>query len=325
MRALLAPPLAATLMLLGATLPPSAAVTPIKVAELPTYTEGVVLDSSGAIYVSEPLGGTISRVKDGVVTIWAKLDAPNGHRILPDGTHLVCDGKRHAVMHLDAEGKVLGEAASRSGDEALRAPNDLAVDPNGGFYFTDPGGSSAAKPIGTVHHVDARGLTRTIASGLAFPNGIVLSADGKTLFVGESGHNRILKFALLSPGRVGPQEVFATLPARSGDQTANEPDGMALDEEGNLFVAHYGMRQVQVLSPQGRVERSYNAGNLTTSNVAFGGARMDQLYVTGALGDENTTRGGLFRLDLPGVRGRRLLQERASRPLAGHGLAVQFQ
>lgn len=289
------------------TLPSSAGLAPVKIAELPTYTEGVVITSAGGIYVSEPLRGVISLVKDGRVTAWAKLDAPNGHRILADGTHLVCDGKQHAVIHLAADGRVLGKAASESDGQPLRAPNDLAVAPGGGFYFTDPGGSSQDKPMGTVHYVDGRGVTHTIASGLAFPNGIVVSSDGKTLLVGESKHNRILRYPVLSPGRLGPQQVFATLPRKSSEQVANEPDGMALDQDGNLFVAHYGMRQVQVLSPEGHLERSYAAGNLTASNVAFGGARMDQLYVTGALGDENTTPGGLFQLDLPGVRGRRLL------------------
>jgi len=77
MRLVLGGPAAASLaVLLAAALPPSASVTPAKVAELPTYTEGVVVDSAGNIYVSEPLGGAISRVKDGVVTLWAKLDAP---------------------------------------------------------------------------------------------------------------------------------------------------------------------------------------------------------------------------------------------------------
>jgi gluconolactonase len=63
------------------------------------------------------------------------------------------------------------------------------------------------------------------------------------------------------------------------------------------------MRQVQVLGPDGQLLHRYPGGNLTTSNVAFGGPNRDQLYITGALGEERTTRGGLFRLDLPGVRG----------------------
>lgn len=83
---------------------------------------------------------------------------------------------------------------------------------------------------------------------------------------------------------------------------------MALDAEGNLFVAHYGMHTVQVLSPEGKLLRSYPGGNLTTSNVAFAGPNMDQLYITGALKDEQTSKGALWRLDLKGVRGLTLLR-----------------
>ena len=63
-----------------------------------------------------------------------------------------------------------------------------------------------------------------------------------------------------------------------------------------------GMGQVQVVSPEGRVIRHYAAGPLSASNVAFGGPNMDQLFVTGSIGDQKTP-GALFRLDLPGVKG----------------------
>lgn len=287
-------------------LPPAASVTPVKVTEVPGYTEGVVFDKAGQAYISDTNHGNIYRVApDGTTTLWATTGAPNGHKILPDGTHLVCDGSQHAVLHLDANGTVIGKASSESDGRPLRAPNDLTLDPKGGFYFTDPGGSSAAKPIGTVHYVDSQGKTHTIAEGIAFPNGLVLRSDGKTLLVGESQHNRILSFEVLSPGQLGAKRIFATLPTKQGEQIGNEPDGMCLDEAGDLFVAHYGMRTVQVVNPEGQVVRSYLAGNLTTSNVAFGGPAMNQLFVTGALADEKTSKGALFRLDLPGVRGRR--------------------
>ena len=84
----------------------------------------------------------------------AKTPAPNGHKILEDGTHLVCD--KGAVLHLDADGKRLADASSECDGKPLRNPNDLTIDPKGGFYFTDPGGSSLKNPIGTVHYVDAR-------------------------------------------------------------------------------------------------------------------------------------------------------------------------
>jgi gluconolactonase len=213
-----------------------------------------------------------------------------------------------AVLHLDATGKKLRDASSQSDGKPLRSPNDLSIDPKGGLYFTGPGGSGVAKPIGTVHYVDPQGKTHTSAEGLAFPNGIVLRPDGKTLLVGESGHNRILMFDVTAPGKIGNRRVFATLPTKQGDQIQNAPDGMALDEAGNLFVAHYGMHTVQVLSPDGRLLRSYPGGNLATSNVAFAGPNLDRLYITGALADEKTSKGALWRLDLKGVRGLKLLR-----------------
>ena len=288
-------------------LPAQTAVKPVKIAEVPGYCEGIVFDRAGQAYVSDTQHGTIYKISpDGKTALWATTAAPNGHKILADGTHLVAD--KGAVLHLDANGKKLRDASSESAGKPLRSPNDISIDPKGGFYFTDPGGSGVAKPIGTVHYVDPQGTTHTIAEGLAFPNGIVLRPDGKTLLVGESGHNRILIFDVTAPGKIGNRRVFATLPTKQGDQIENAPDGMALDEAGNLYVAHYGMRTVQVLSPDGTLLRSYQGGNLTTSNVAFAGPNLDQLYITGALADEKTSKGALWRLDLKGVRGLKLLR-----------------
>jgi gluconolactonase len=293
----------------NAGLPPEGDVKAVKVLEVPGYSEGVVVDAEGAVYLSDVYHGIIYRVgREGEAKVWAETGAPNGHKILPDGTHLVCDGSQRAVLHLDAAGKLLGKAASEYDGKPLRAPNDLTLDPRGGFYFTDPGGSNVQNPIGTVYYVDARGKIHLVAGGLAFPNGIALRPDGKTLLVGESNHNRILSYDVLAPGKVGKMRVFANLPTKQGEQIANEPDGICLDASGNLYVAHYGMRQVQVLSPDGKLLRRYAAGNLTTSNVAFGGARLDQLYITGALAEEKTSKGALFRLDLKGVKGLKLLR-----------------
>ena len=283
----------------GGSLPPESGVKAVKVSEVPGYTEGVVVGADGSVYVSDVYNGIIYRVgADGAAKAWARTPAPNGHKILADGSHLVCDGDAHAVLRLDAAGRVIGKAASEYEGKPLRAPNDLTLDGRGGFYFTDPGGSSAENPVGTVHYVDARGEVSLVAGGLAFPNGIALRPDGRTLLVGESKHNRVLSYDIVAPGKAGRMRVLADLPAKGEGQIANEPDGMCLDADGNLYVAHYGMRQVQVVSPGGRILRRYAAGNLTTSNVAFGGPRGDQLFVTGALGAEKTTKGGLFRLDL---------------------------
>lgn len=295
---------------LGAELPDAKDVRPIKLVDVPHYSEGVVFDHQGRGYLSEDK--TIWQFDlAGKAQPFAVTGAPNGHKILADGTHLVCDASRHAVLRVAADGKLLEPASKECDGKALRGPNDLTLDtPHGGFYFTDPGGSDDQHPIGTVHYVDAGGKTRLVASGLAFPNGIALTPDGKKLYVGESKQNRVLEYPVESPGKVGLQRVLADLPKKneSAGQIDNQPDGMCLDAAGNLYVAHYGMHQVQVVAPNGKLLRSYEAGVLTTSNVAFGGPEMNQLFVTGALGNEQAT-GAVFRLDL-GVKGLTILPSR---------------
>jgi gluconolactonase len=287
----------------GQELPQPDKAKTIEMFRVPKYCEGVCFDHAGRGYIS--WGKTITRFElDGKHAPWAETGAPNGHKILADGTHLVCDASQHAVLRLSVDGMLLEPASKESDGKPLRGPNDLTLDtPNGGFYFSDPGGSSLANPIGTIHYVDKAGKTTTLDDGLCFPNGIVLTPDGNKLLLAESQKNRVLVYEVTAPGKVGEHKVFAELPAKDAakGQIDNQPDGMCLDAAGNLYVAHYGMKQVQVLDPMGKLIRQYDGGNTTTSNVAFGGPNMDQLFITGGIGPE-AGEGGLFRIDL-GVKG----------------------
>lgn len=283
--------------------PPPEKVQTVEMFRVPKYCEGVCFDHDGNGYIS--WGKTITKFSlDGKHAPWAETGAPNGHKILADGTHLVCDASQHAVLRLSPEGILLDPASKECGGKPLRGPNDLTLDtPNGGFYFSDPGNSGLNNLIGTVHYVDQQGKTHMLDDGLAFPNGIVLTPDGKRLYLAESQKNRVLIYDVASPGKTGEPKVFAELPTKSADagQIDNQPDGMCLDAAGNLYVAHYGMKQVQVLDPNGKLIRQYGGGNVTTSNVAFGGPNMNQLFITGGIGAE-AGEGGLFRIDL-GVKG----------------------
>jgi gluconolactonase len=284
-------------------LPAASAAKTIELFRVPRYCEGVCFDHAGNGYIS--WGKSITKfMLDGKNSVWAETGAPNGHKILADGTHLVCDASQHAVLRLSSEGKLLDPASKECEGKPLRGPNDLSLDTaNGGFYFSDPGGSSRDKPIGTIHYVDRSGTTTQLDSGLAFPNGIVLTPDGKRLLLAESQHNRVLVYEVTAAGKIGQRNVFAELPKKNAaqGQIDDQPDGMCLDAVGNLYVAHYGMKQVQVLDPSGKLIRQYDGGNVTTSNVAFGGRDMNQLFITGGIGPE-AGEGGLFRIDL-GVNG----------------------
>jgi len=279
-------------------------IVPVEVARTNTYSEGPVFDGDGNLYVSHDR--FISRISpDGEVEIWAETREPSGHKILADGTHLVCD---FDLLHLDSTGKILEPAATDCGGQPLRKTNDLTLDSLGGVYFTDPGDpreGALEDEKGKVCYWDADGSTHLIAENLGFPNGVVLTPDGETLLVGESmpGRNRILEFPVISPGKVGDAEVFATLPFPPDDRFVS-PDGMAWDHDGRLYVAHYGMGQIQVFEPDGTLVQSLPAGNMAVSNLAFGGAEMSQLYVTGSQDSfDPTLPGFVYRLDLDNVRG----------------------
>jgi gluconolactonase len=271
---------------------------PIVAARTRTFTEGPAFDYSGNLFFTHNEGIDVL-YKDGRQATWIADTAPgyNGHKILPNGTHLVCASKAHQVQLRDPQGQFLRPYSEESEGRPLRAPNDITLSPEGGIYFSDPGGSRQA-PIGTVHYVNPQGVTTTIAGGLRVPNGLVIDHRRRLLYLSETVPNRIIALPVLAPGKLGPMRIFAELPARAGHQA--EPDGLALDATGNLYVAHLNTGNVEVLSPQGKILRSLSTGLYDVSNLAFRGS---QLFVTGSIGHRSNTEGRLIRLDLAGVRG----------------------
>jgi len=267
---------------------------PIEHARFDEYCEGPVFDYDGNLFVSHGKSSVAKITPAGRVTRWLEAENPNGHKVLPDGTHLLCI--RDAVLHLAADASILRRASTQCNGAELRAPNDITLSPRGGFYFTDPGGSRTA-PIGTIHYVDTKWNTQLAANGLWVPNGL----DGRKLYVAETVPNRILWFDVKPGGMLGEINVFARLPSKPGAQA--EPDGLAVDTRGNLYVAHLGMSSVQILSPDANLLLTLAAGNYDASNLVFGGPRMDRLYVTGSSGHRSNSPGRVYRLDLPGVAG----------------------
>lgn len=276
-----------------------AALEPELLVETEDFSEGPVFDAGGNLYFSH--GKLVSKLTpQGGLSVWLETAGANGHKILPDGTHLVCEPAASRILHGSADGRILGVASDSSAGEPLRAPNDLTLSPEGGFYFTDPGGSREA-PVGAVHYAGPDGRTHTVAGGMRVPNGLVLSPDKSTLYVAETGLNRVVAFPVEAPGKLGPRSEFAHLPEGAGVQA--EPDGMAVDEAGNLYVAHLGMTAVQAIAPDGKWLRSLPAGNFDASNLAFGGPAMDRLYITGSIGSRRNTPGRVYRLRMSEVRG----------------------
>lgn len=155
----------------------------------------------------------------------------------------------------------------------------------------------------TVHYVDRNDKTYLCHGGMRVPNGLVADFDRRVLYVAETVHNRVLRFQILAPGKLGAVGIFATLPGRAGHDAT--PDGITIDTKGNVYVAHLGTSHVLVLNPKGRLVQTLNGGNYDVSNLAFGGPDMAQLFVTGSITHRKTGEGRVYRLDLKGAQGRR--------------------
>jgi gluconolactonase len=123
---------------------------------------------------------------------------------------------------------------------------------------------------------------------VANPNGIALSPDGTTLYVGGHGNNQIFAYAVQADGSIGARRPFASLAT---------PDGVGIDCAGNLYWASYSDGRVHVIAPDGTELGTITAGRNTT-NAAFGGPDGQTLYVTSG----TTGNWGIYsvHLNLPG-------------------------
>ncbi len=249
--------------------------------------EGPSFDREGTLHFVDWDAQVVYRATlDGKVSPFVNTaGVPTGSKFHRNGHLFVADGDR-GILDLSTKGEVHVVASGWAGGR-FRGPNDLVFAANGDFYFTDPKGSDPEHPIGNVFLVRQDGRVERFAEGFQFPNGIVLSDDGRTLYLGETYPNHVLAFDLDEQGHEQARRVFARLEGGLG------PDGMAFGRDGNLYVAHYGKGAVAVIDPEGRVIADLPVGGMNPTNVAFWGA---SLFVT------EVEEGQVVRLDI-GVEG----------------------
>lgn len=248
------------------------------ITDVPFYTEGPVIDKHGNRFVTNLTGGNILKINaDNTITEWASAPCPNGQTITPNGNHLICDVKTAAIKCYNPQGKFIkDEIQGFINGKEIYCPNDVITDLQGNIYFTD-----SVRHKGKVCFLGANGKHKIIADQLDYPNGLVLVEEKNTLYVAESYTNRILAIQLGEPRVV---TVLCELPNHpSGKKETNLPDGLALDTQGNIWIAHYGMGAIQVVSPNGKLLTTVDTQIPLTSNLAF--TNQNTLLVTGGYGE----------------------------------------
>lgn len=237
------------------------------------HPEGLAFDSNGDLWAGGELGQVYRITPKGKVRTVATLGGFNlGLTFSAKQELFVCNLKLGALIQLNRSGKVI-RSWERAGRYRFRTPNFSVFDREGNLYFTDSGEFN--KNDGFLFLLRPNGGIEELLSSLAFPNGLSLSADERTLYIVQSTRDNVLAVPIPSPGKVGKPRVFA-----SG--LHNIPDGAALDAAGNLYVTCYASHNIYRVTPNGKVTlfAADREGTMLASptNLAFGGPNFDEMY-----------------------------------------------
>jgi gluconolactonase len=240
------------------------------------FLEGPSLDRAGNLYVVDVAWGRIFRISPaGDVTVVAEYDGePNGLKIHKDGRIFIAD-YRHGIMRLDPATGSVQPLLDHGPNGRFRGVNDLVFASSGDLYFTDQGMTGLHDPTGRLYCLRADGRLDLLLSTIPSPNGLVPSLDETAVFVNVTRDNAVWRVPLTSDGKAFKVGAFIRLSGGVG------PDGLAMDRDGNLAVAHLGLGVVWLISPLGEpIARIRSCADLAVTNLAYGGPGGRTLFIT---------------------------------------------
>lgn len=251
--------------------------------------EGPAVDAAGDLYVVNfQRQGTIGRLRAGAARSELFAELPPGSvgvsiRFGRDGRMLVADYKQHNIFVFARDApqpRVLFHS------DALNQPNDMALARDGTIYASDPSWRSRAGRVWRITP-DAAGAVMQ-ARAMTTTNGIDLSPDEKTLYVGESETREIWAYGI-EGGRLAAPRLVTRFPDFG-------IDGLRTDIDGRIYVARILKGTIVLLAPDGTLLREIALQGKAPTNLAFGGPDGRTAYVT-------QRQGGFiesFRVDRPG-------------------------
>ncbi|MGW2832046.1 SMP-30/gluconolactonase/LRE family protein [Streptomyces sp. NPDC001286] len=208
----------------------------------------------------------------------------NGNTLDRQGRLVSCEQGNRRVTRTEPDGTVT-VLADRYDGKRLNSPNDAVVRSDGTIWFSDPDfgilsdyeGHRAESEIGAcnVYRIDpASGRVLLAADGFEGPNGVILSADERRLYVSDSRAARIRVFDVADDGTLSGGKVFAA--AEEGVHY----DNIRLDDQGRLWAAALE-DGVHCYDPDGTLIGRLRVPG-TVANVAFGGPKNNRLFITAA-------------------------------------------
>lgn len=225
------------------------------------------------------------------VTVCEVPGRPSGLGWTPAGDLLVVSMKQRRLLRHTPEGLVeVADLSSHVGGDT----NDMAVDDEGRAYIGNFGwDDEQSDDIEPTHllRVDPDGSVHIAAEDVVFPNGIVISDDGRLLVVAETFAARITAYVRHDDGTLSGRRVWADLSGGRTFTTVTEavesgaclPDGIAFASDGTLWVADAARQGVLRVAEGGEIVERIPLGEQTAYAVAVGGRASDQLFICAAV------------------------------------------
>jgi sugar lactone lactonase YvrE len=240
------------------------------------HPEGVAVGPDGSLFAGGEAGQIYRVGVDGAVD---EIASTGGfiYGVVVDGSGDVfaCDFGNATVARVSATGEVATYSNGTAG-RPMRVPNFAAFDDGGSLYVTDSG--EWGDDDGVVYCIAPGGATEVWTKATPrFPNGCCLSAGGEALLVVESHGRAVVRVPTEDDGGAGRPEPIV-------DLSGSQPDGIALAEDGTMFVGCYRPDRIYRVPPGGPVEVFADDPDGVVlnqpANVAFWGPNLDRLVVS---------------------------------------------
>ena len=234
---------------------------------------------AGRLYQYDPSTGRHGVIYDG--------DVVGGFTLQADGTLLLFGENR--IMRRRHDGTV--ESVAEGIDGRMDRFNDVMADPSGRVYA---GTMAPTAEDGGLYRIDLDGAVTCLFRGTTCSNGMGFSPDGLAFYWTDTIGRTIHRFDYdRDSGELTGRAVAVSIP-----ESAGLPDGMTVDTEGNLWSARWGGWAVVKFSPAGEELDRIALPVEKVSSVTFGGADLDELYITTAGGkaDKETPDGTVYRV-----------------------------
>lgn len=186
-------------------------------------------------------------------------------------------------------------------DRADNRMNDGGCDRQGNLFASSMNLASPRQPTGACWRLTADLKATLVADGLSIGNGIAFSPEGDRFYLADTptcqvwGHDYDP-----ATGAIGPRSTLLDTAALG---LAGRPDGATVDADGCYWLAGVGGSQLYRFRPDGRLDRTIDLPITRPTRPMFGGRNLDRIFLTSIHVDDEPLSGGLFAVDVPGLRG----------------------